>query len=192
MMAQKRYYMLWEKTTIGGRDMDFWETIEKRHSVRSFLPEDVPEEDVRKILMAAIRAPSAGNRQPWHFYVVRNPQVKRKLAQAALNQEFVAQAPVVIVVCAEPSRSAARYGSRGSELYCLQDTAAATEHILLAATALGYGSCWVGAFDEAGVAAVLNLPSNLRPVAMVPIGKPGREASARTSRRPLEEVCTFL
>lgn len=172
--------------------MDFWKVIEERHSVRDFLPDEVPEEDIRKILYAAIRAPSAGNRQPWHFYVVRDPQVKRGLARAALGQEFVAKAPVVIVVCAEPARSAARYGLRGSELYCLQDTAAATEHILLAATALGYGSCWVGAFNEAEAAAVLNLPASLRPVAIIPIGKPGREPSSRTPRRPLEEVCTFV
>ncbi len=172
--------------------MDFWEVIEKRHSVRDFLPDDVPEEDVRKILHAAIRAPSAGNRQPWHFYVVRDQQVKRGLARAALNQEFVAKAPLVIVVCADPGRSAARYGNRGAELYCLQDTAAATEHILLAATALGYGSCWVGAFNEMEAAAVLKLPPHLRPVAIIPIGKPGKESFARTPRRPIEEVCTFI
>jgi nitroreductase len=104
----------------------------------------------------------------------------------------VAQAPVVIVVCADPARSAARYSRRGSELYCLQDTAAATENILLGVTALGLGACWVGAFDERAAATVLNLPSHLRPVAMIPIGHPGERFARRTSRRPLSEMTTFI
>ncbi len=172
--------------------MDFWEVIARRHSVRKFAPEDVPTEAVNKILQAAIRAPSAGNLQPWHFYVVRNKWVKAELASAAWGQKFVAEAPVVIVVCADPRRSASRYGSRGAELYCLQDTAAAAEHILLAATALGYGGCWVGAFDEAAAAKALNLPSHLRPVAIIPIGKPAREPASFTGRRPLREVTTLV
>ncbi|RLC82219.1 MAG: nitroreductase family protein [Chloroflexi bacterium] len=172
--------------------MEFWEVIEQRRSVRKFTSEDVPSEIVRKILHAAIRAPSAGNLQPWHFIVVRNPKVKRGLVSAAWGQGFIAEAPVVIVVCAEPGRSARRYGSRGSDLYCIQDAAAATEHILLAATALGYGGCWVGAFDEGAAASVLNLPRHLRPVAIIPIGKPASEPGARTGRRPLEEVTSFI
>jgi len=171
--------------------VDFWQVIEERHSVRDFdARREVTPEMVEQILRAAIRAPSAGNCQPWRFVVVRNEQIKDLLAQAAYGQRFVAHAPVVIVVCADPSRSAWRYGSRGTQLYCLQDTAAATEHILLAAVALGLGACWVGAFDEGAASKALSLPANLRPVAIVPIGYPvGR--SHRTSRRGLEEVVTF-
>lgn len=169
--------------------MDFWEVIEARRSVRWFdTQQDVPQQLVKQMLRAAIRAPSAGNRQPWHFVVVRRPEVKEELAIAAWGQSFVAQAPLVIVVCAEPERSASRYGRRGVELYCLQDTAAATEHILLAATALGLGSCWVGAFDEGEAARALNLPAGLRPVALIPVGYPAQEAGGRTSRRPIQEV----
>jgi len=168
--------------------MDFWEVIEARHSVRRFDRRDVPEEMVERLLQAAIRAPSAGNRQPWRFFVVWRQETKAALAEAAWGQHFVAQAPVVIVVCAEPDRSASRYGRRGSELYCLQDTAAATEHILLAATALGLGACWVGAFDERAAARALNLPASLRPVAIIPVGYPAWEPSRRTPRRPLQEV----
>jgi nitroreductase len=171
--------------------MDFWQVIEERHSVRDFeIGRDVPADMVERILGAAIRAPSAGNCQPWHFVVVRNEQVKDSLAQAAYGQWFVAEAPVVIVVCAEPDRSAWRYGSRGRQLYCLQDTAAATEHILLAATALGLGACWVGAFDERAASKALGLSANLRPVAIVPIGYPAARPY-RTSRRSLNEVVTF-
>lgn len=173
--------------------MDFWETVKKRHSVRRYDPDrDVPPEMVERILEAAILAPSAGNCQPWHFYVVRDAVTRQQLAQAAYGQSFVAQAPVVIVVCADPGRSAGRYGRRGTELYCLQDTAAATEHILLAATALGLGTCWVGAFDEKATAVALRLPAHLRPVAIVPIGYPAGPSSRYTDRRPLSQVVTTI
>ena len=171
--------------------MDLWTVIEGRYSARHFVPAEVSESTVQRILEAAIRAPSAGNRQPWHFIVVRNAEVKRALATAAYGQDFVAAGPVVIVVCADPERSATRYGDRGRELYCLQDTAAATEHILLAATALGLGGCWVGAFDEQAAARALALPGHLRPVAMVPIGQPAR-STRRTPRRALSEVVSLL
>ena len=109
--------------------MDLWEAIKERRSIRRYVQgRDVPAETVEQLLQAAIAAPSAGNRQPWHFVVVRDSETKQGLAEAA-GQRFVAQAPVVIVVCANPARSASRYGQRGSELYCLQDTAAATENI---------------------------------------------------------------
>ncbi|MBC7241246.1 MAG: nitroreductase family protein [Anaerolineae bacterium] len=173
--------------------MDFWEVIAARHSVREFDPRrDVPAEFIRRILEAAVAAPSAGNRQPWHFFVVREARTRTCLAAAAYGQIFVSQAPVVIVVCAEPDRSAARYGYRGKMLYCLQDTAAATEHILLAATALGLGACWVGAFDEDEVSQCLALSPSLRPVALVPIGYPAHGRPAMRSRRPLSEVVTFI
>ncbi len=172
--------------------MDLWTAVERRRSVRRFSSTEVPLCDIERILKAAIRAPSAGNRQPWHFIVVRKPELKRALASAAGGQGFVAAAPVVIVVCAEPERSAARFGGRGRGLYCLQDTAAAIEHILLAATALGLGACWVGAFDEAAAAHALSLPATLRPVAMVPIGQPLAEGGAGSSRRPLTEVTSWL
>nr|MBC7244081.1 nitroreductase family protein [Chloroflexota bacterium] len=171
--------------------MDLWTVIARRCSIRRFTSEEVSASTVQKILEAAIRAPSAGNRQPWHFVVVRRAAVKEALAQAAYGQDFVAEAPVVIVVCAEPERSALRYGARGRDLYCLQDTAAATEHILLAATALGLGCCWVGAFDEKAAARALALPSQFRPIAMVPIGQ-AAEPMARTPRRPLSEVTSYL
>ncbi|MFQ5813187.1 MAG: nitroreductase family protein [Anaerolineae bacterium] len=171
--------------------MDFWQVIGERRSVRNFdAGHDVPPEMVQRILQAAIRAPSAGNCQPWHFVVIRSERTKDLLAKSAYGQWFIAEAPVVIVVCADPDRSAWRYGSRGVQLYCLQDTAAATEHILLAVTALGLGACWVGAFDERATSKVLGLPTNLRPVAIVPIGYPAAHPY-RTSRRSLKDVVTF-
>jgi nitroreductase len=171
--------------------VDFWRVIEERHSVRDFdARRDVSPEMVQRILRTAVRAPSAGNCQPWHFVVVRSERTKDLLAEAAYDQWFIAEAPVVVVVCADPARSAWRYGSRGVQLYCLQDTAAATEHILLAVTALGLGACWVGAFDERAVSQALGLPSDLRPVAIVPIGYPVARPD-RALRRSLKEIVTF-
>ena len=128
--------------------MEVWEAIAQRASVRQYRPDDVSPKLVHRILEAAISAPSAGNRQPWHFWIVRNPAVREALSEAAWNQRSVAEAPVVIVVCTEAERSAATYGQRGRDLYCIQDTAAAVTNILLMATALELGTCWVGAFDE--------------------------------------------
>jgi nitroreductase len=171
--------------------MDIWQALRDRHSVRSFDPEAFDLANVSKILGAATRAPSAGNRQPWHFVVVRNQKIKEALAGAAHGQRFVAEAPVVIVICADPERSASRYGDRGRALYCLQDTAAATSYLLLAATALDLGSCWVGAFDERAAAEALELPAHLRPVAMVPIGRPQNDTVNRSPRRAVDDVTSF-
>ena len=162
----------------------------QRFSCREFLPDPVPREFIEAMLEAAVWAPNGGNLQPWRFVVVLSPAHRRALAHAAYGQSFVAAAPAVIVICAVPEESARHYGQRGRELYCLQDTAAATENLLLAATQLGLGSCWVGAFDERAVARGLDLPDGWRPVAMIPVGFPAEEAGRR-SRRPLAEVTVW-
>lgn len=167
--------------------MDLFEAIRGRRSVRRYLPDPVPEGDLRRILEAAIWAPSAGNLQSWEFVVVRDPARKEALARAAYGQGFVAQAPAVVVVCADRARSASEYGRRGWELYSIQDAAAATQNMLLAAHALGYGSCWVGAFDEGEVSRILGLPPRVRPLAIVPIGRPAEEPEP-PPRLPLERV----
>nr|MDO8061670.1 nitroreductase family protein [Candidatus Freyrarchaeum guaymaensis] len=170
--------------------MDFFEVVRKRRSVRSYLDEDVSEEEVRRLLEAAILAPSAGNLQPWEFIVVRDERRKMALARAALGQRFVAEAPVVIVVCANIPRTATHYGSRGANLYVIQDTAAATQNIHLAATAMGLATCWVGAFDEREVWRVLELPEDVRPLAIIPVGRP-RRVPSMPPRIPLEKVVHY-
>jgi len=172
--------------------MDLLEAIDKRTCTRSFSTRAPDEGLVKVVLAAAVRAPSAGNLQPWHFYVVRDEAVKVKLSAAALSQRHVAEAPVVIVVCADPETSARRYGGRGRELYCIQDAAAATENLLLAAGALGLGGCWVGAFDEKEVACAVEAPKGRRPLALVALGYPARQRSSRTPRLPLEDVTSFI
>lgn len=167
------------------------EVIRNRRSTRSFSSE-VPDRSVlEQILLAATWAPSAGNLQPWFFIMVQSSDLKQRLSQAALGQDFVADAPFVIVVCADILRSASRYGKRGAELYCIQDTAAATQNMLLTAHGLGLSSCWVGAFNEDEVREVLNLPDEIRPVALVPLGFSERRPSAPL-RRPIGDVVSWL
>lgn len=168
--------------------MDFFEVLERRRSVRSFEPDRaVSAEDEQRLLEAACRAPSAGNVQPWRFFAVRNVEMKSRLMAAALGQPWVGEAPLLIVACADLAAHEKAYGRRGVELYSIQDTAAAVENILLAATALGLGSCWVGAFRGSEVAAALSLPRSLRPLALVPIGYARGEA-AKPPKKPLAEV----
>ena len=171
-------------------DLDVFEAIKKRRSVRAYADEKVSEEDIERLIEAARWAPSAGNIQPWEFVVVKDVETKRKLSEAALNQTFIQKAPVVIVVCADLNRSSRGYGSRGKHLYSLQDTAAATENILLAAQELGLATCWVGAFREKEVAKAVKAPRNLKPVAIVPVGHPA-ERPVAPPKRSVNEIVHY-
>jgi len=170
---------------------DLLSVILNRRSVRSFKPDEIPQIHIDQFIEALRWAPSAGNRQPWQFYLIRRSELKRDLVRAAFQQDFVAQAPLVFVICGVPERSASRYGERGKELYVFQDTAAAIQNLLLYATSLGYGSCWVGAFDESQVVEVLSLPAQQRPLAIIPIGKPAEKPSP-PHRLPVEKILTTL
>ena len=170
---------------------DILSIIKKRRSIRAFTSEEIPREHVDQLVEALRWAPSAGNRQPWHFFMITNPEVKKELASAAFGQSFIAEAPLVFVICAEPDQSARRYGKRGHDMYVYQDTAAATQNLLLTATALGYGTCWVGAFDPRKVADVLKLPKDRVPVTIIPVGK-AAESPGPTPRYPKEKTVTHL
>lgn len=167
--------------------MDLFETIQARQSVRAYQSRDVEAEKLEAILSAANQSPSAGNLQAYEIYVTRDHQVNQALAKAAWNQGFVAQAPVVLVFCTHPARSAARYGERGERLYCLQDAAIAVAYAQLAATSLGLATCWVGAFDDEQVVRAIDLSPGQHPVAILPVGYPA-ESPRRTSRRSLADL----
>lgn len=164
--------------------MELQQAIRSRRSVRAFHPDPVPAEALEDLLELANWAPSAGNLQSRDFVLVREESARRDLARAALDQEFLAQAPVVLAVCADLARVATRYGRRGRELYALQDAAAAAQTFLLAAHEAGLGTCWVGAFDEEAVRRILHLPRDVRPVALIPVGRPAEvpEPPARLPR----------
>ncbi len=148
------------------------EIFKKRHCVRSFQTKDVPREDLRAILQAANSAPSAGGLKAREIIVVTDAATRARLVRAALGQEFVGQAPVVLVFWAVPSRSAHKYGERGRTLYAVQDATIAASFAWLQAVALGLGGCWVGAFDENAVTEIFRsqIGKDWRPIALLPIG----------------------
>jgi nitroreductase len=155
--------------------MDVFEAIAKRRSIRKYQDKDVDDKLIGVLLWAAAQAPSAGNLQDWRFIVVRDKKTKELLYDAALKQEHVKRAPVLIVVCSDLEVLSLRYGKRGELVYALEDCAAAIENMLLAATALGLGACWIGAFDEEDVKNILRLPDFVRPIAIITIGYPAEE-----------------
>ncbi|MFH1022206.1 MAG: nitroreductase family protein [Planctomycetota bacterium] len=166
--------------------MKLIEAIHARRSVRAFVPKPVDEAKVKRILDAANDAPSAGNLQAYEIVVVRDPARKRKLADAAHGQMFVAMSPLVLVFVANPTRNR-RYRQRGEELYAVQDATIACVHAMLAATTGGLASCWVGAFDEKAVAEVVGVPVGMRPVAILPIGH-AAEKPKNPGRRDLDDI----
>jgi nitroreductase len=174
--------------------MSILDIIKDRRSVRNFTNEEIPGSAIEALVDALRWAPSAGNLQSRKFYFVFNEEVKNKLAQTGLKQDFVsfiARAPLVIVACAD-RQVASRYGERGIHLYCIQDTSASVQNLLLAAHELGLGTCWVGAFKEEKVREILNLPDNLIPVAIVPVGYPAQipKTPDRVSRQGAVEMIT--
>jgi nitroreductase len=171
-------------------EVDLLEAIKGRRSIRSFKSDEVTQREVDLLIEAATHAPSAGNIQPWEFTIIKTPEMKKRLVEAAYGQSFIEEASIVIVVCANEDRSSQRYGDRGKTLYCLQDSAAAIQNMLLTAYSLGLGSCWIGAFKEDEVRAVLNVPAGVKPVAMIPIGHPARIASSR-QKRTMEQIVHY-
>ncbi|OGY21880.1 MAG: nitroreductase [Candidatus Woykebacteria bacterium GWB1_45_5] len=166
--------------------MEFQKLLKERHSIRVYQDKPVEEEKLNQILEEARSAPSAGNLQAYKICVVKDKKAREKIAEAA-NQEFVAQAPVVLVFLQDPNQSSQKYNRRGEELYSLQDATIACAYAQLAAADLGLGSVWVGAFDEEEVAKIIGVPSNLRPIAILPIGYPAEKPAAK-SHRPLDEL----
>ncbi len=169
-----------------GNLMTFFETIQARHSIREFQDQVVEEDKLQRIVSAMSQAPSAGNCQAYQVLVVRDLPLRKVLAEAALGQKFVIQAPVVLVFCAALER-ATRYGERGRSLYALQDASTAAAYAQLAATAEGLGTCWVGAFDERAVVQGLQLNPDLRPIVLLPLGY-STASPPPTPRRPLAEL----
>lgn len=170
--------------------MNVLEAIKGRRSIRAFKSDDLPKETVEKLVEAARWAPSAGNIQPWEFIIIRKPEIKRKLAETALEQSFIEDAPIVIVVCANEERSSQGYGVRGKTLYCIQDTAAAIQNIHLAAYSLGLGTCWIGAFKEEEAKRILKVPDGVRPVAIIPVGYPD-ESPIQRKRREISQIVHY-
>lgn len=171
--------------------MNVLDAINARQSIRAFQTRSIEPEKLEAILAAANRAASAANLQAYQIYIVRRAALKQALVAAAAGQQFLATAPVVLVFAVEPGRSAAKYGARGEQLYCMQDACAAVCNAMLAAVELGLGTCWVDAVDEALAGRVLGLPGGQRAAVFLPIGYPA-ESPPRTTRRALADLVTDL
>jgi len=146
--------------------LDVFETIRKRKSVRSYAPTPIPEEVLVKVLEAARLAPSAGNIQPWHFIVVRDEDKRARIAKDCRYGRFLAESPAVIVACGDKKASPSWYAI---------DTAVSLEHLALAATALGLGTCWVGSFNQEDIREMLKVPEKFEVVALMALGYPRKK-----------------
>ena len=163
--------------------MTVHEAIQNRFSVRAYLDKPVEAEKLARVLEAARLAPSAGNRQEWRFVVVQDAETRNQLMEAANGQAFVGQAPVVIAACAEGEQHVMTCGQLSYPI----DVAIALEHVALAATEEGLGTCWIGAFKEDEVKKVLGIPEGVRVVEIMPLGYPAGAAPAKR-RAGLEEI----
>jgi nitroreductase len=149
--------------------MDVLETILSRRSIRSYQRKEVSLELIKELLKAAMYAPSAADEQPWHFLVLTDPTLLEKIPTLHPYAAMVGQAPVAVVVCGEPSTE------KHAGMW-VQDCAAATENLLLAAHAKGLGSVWVGVYPReermAPLRKLLGIPANVQPFAILPLGYP--------------------
>jgi len=163
--------------------MDVMQAIQKRRSIRNFQSREVEEDKLRGVLEAGRLAPSARNMQNWKFIVVRDPETRKKLSEAAKGQAFVAEAPVVIVACGTDTDYMMTCGQHAYSI----DVAIAVDHMTLEATDLGLGTCWIGAFYEQQVKDMLDIPQKARVVALLPLGYPA-QSPPPTRRKELEEI----
>ena len=197
--------------------MDVFDAIKKRRSVRSYRSDGIPDEVLDKLLNALRLAPSGGNQQPYKFIVVRDEETKARLATACnwkpgrpKGQDFIAQAPVVIVACSSKNKSLGRYYRDGKSFLAIErdipaeadrttagylnlvdiDVAIAMDHLTLAAVEEGLGTCWVAALDEQAVKKVVSVPEDMRVQVVMPIGYTDSWPEPRP-RKPLEELICY-
>ena len=181
--------------------MDTLEAIRTRKSVRKFSDRPVEPEKLQAVLEAARLAPSWANMQCWRFVVVRDAGVKDKISELSYVESFfatrgykfnpaqkaLAEAPVIIVACAEPTQS----GDLGGQQYYMTDMGIAAENLLLAAHSLGLGSVFVGVFNEEQLGDLLDIPPDIRIVGLFPLGYPLEAGKAGPPRKPLDEIVFY-
>jgi nitroreductase len=179
--------------------MDLFEAIRTRRSIRKYTSQPVEDDKLDAVLEAVRLAPSWANMQCWRMVVVKDGVVKEKISDLSYVESFfapkgykanpskkaLAEAPVVIVLCAEPQQS----GSLWGQSYYLVDAGIAAENLMLAARAQGLGTVFVGVYDEVKVKGILNIPATVRIVGMFPIGYPASEQKDGPPRKPMQEIC---
>jgi nitroreductase len=181
--------------------MEVLAAIQSRRSIRKFLDKPVEEAKLQAVLEAARQAPSWANLQCWRFLVIKDPAVKKSISELSYVESFfapkgyktnpaqggIAQAPVVIVACADPAQS----GEMGGQHYYLTDVGIAAQNLMLAAHDQGLGTVFVGVFDEEKLRPLLKVPANIRMVGIFPIGYPPEEKKGVPPRKPLSEIVFY-
>ncbi|MCK5152620.1 MAG: nitroreductase family protein [Candidatus Thorarchaeota archaeon] len=166
------------------QEADFFKVVEKRRSIRKYKNREVPDEDITQMIQAARLAPSTNNTQPWQFLVVKEPETIKLLSAVAGGQHFIADANTVVMALANRGSSCC---PGNPSMWHVQDTMIATEHLVLAATALGYGSCWVAMLDSRNthnatlVKSALRIPDDVEIVALVTLGVSNEVPSPRST-----------
>jgi len=166
--------------------MEFLKLAEKRYSVRAYKSKPVEYGQLQKVLEAARIAPTADNRQPFQFIIIPTQGMELELLRI-YNKPWFVEAPLVICACGIPSASWIRQDGKN---YCDVDVTIAMDHLILAATDLGLGTCWVGAFKPEEARKVLKLPDDVEPIAFTPLGYPN-DQPGDIIRKPIEELVRY-
>jgi len=168
--------------------MEFFDLIKNRRSIRKYQPKPVSKKDIEYILNAVRLAPSSRNRQCWRYVVVKDKKIIEKISSARPeSKDWLAEAPVMIVACADPNESSRREGKD----YYLFDVALSFEHLLLAAKERGLATCCIAGFEEKTVKDAIEVPENIRVVVFTPLGYGTEEKGEVTDRKPLEEIIFY-
>lgn len=168
--------------------MSVLDVIRKRRSTRRYKQDQVPPDALWRVFEAARLAPSGKNLQPWKFILVKDSALKEALAKASHRQYFIAKAPIIVVACGFPDNCYLRMGHYMKSWTV--DVAIALEHLMLQAEEEGLGTCWIGAFEESEVKSILNVPENVKVLALTPLGYPDDEPRYR-GRKSIEEIVSY-
>jgi nitroreductase len=170
--------------------MNFDSVLRKRCSIRKYSTKKVSQNEIMKVVDASRFSPMAGNIPTVRLIIVDDEKKKAELAESALQQYFIADAPYILVVCSDITRLARSYKNQ-VEKYARQQAGAAIENMLLKIVDIGLASCWIGAFDEEKVKSILNIPVNIHVEALLPIGKPIKE-KIRIKIKPGLKMITYF
>lgn len=162
--------------------MDVFTAIMNRRSVRAYSSKPIPPDVMDRMRRALRAAPSACNNQPWHFIFVTDAELRKQVAKACREQTWMADAPVIVAACGYPEKAYKKMGGHGNSVD--MDVAIALDELTLAAAADGLGTCWIGAFAENAVKSLLGIPSDVKLVALTPLGYPDRPNLIK----PLDEL----
>lgn len=179
------------------KEFKFLELARKRSSCRKYLPNELPDEKIKIILEAARIAPSACNKQPWRFAVVKNQEVKTKLIKEGtlfgINMDWAISASVIIVLGAKKSLITHKIAPQISKIdYSLIDIGIVGEHIVLQATELGLGTCWIGWIKSDEVRKIVDWEKDIKPLALITVGYPAEPLEKEKLRFPIEEITKFI